>query len=250
MDIKICYRKEVDSTNDWARQMAEEGACSGTLALADTQTNGRGRRGHDWESPMGDNIYMSLILRPEIPGFKASQLTLVMGLSVSQGISAVLGLPVMMKWPNDLILSGKKICGILTEMSASRTKINYVIIGIGINVNNCVFSAELADTATSLKLASGHAVDKCEIMNAVFDAFEKNYNIFLKTEDLSGIQEEYNKVLVNRDREVRVLDPVNPYEGIARGINKIGELLVEKPDKTVEKVYAGEVSIRGVSSYI
>ena len=85
MDIKICYQREVSSTNDWAKQMAEEGARSGTLALADTQTGGKGRRGHSWDSPMEDNIYMSLILRPEIPGFKASQLTLVMGLSAAQG---------------------------------------------------------------------------------------------------------------------------------------------------------------------
>ena len=156
----------------------------------------------------------------------------------------------MIKWPNDLVIEGRKTGGILTEMSVSQTKIDYVIIGIGVNVNNSGFSGNLADTATSLKLAAGHMVDKHDVMDAVLTTFEKNYAIFLKTEDLSGLQSDYNSILANRDREVRVLDPVRPFEGIARGINAGGELLVEKPDKSMENVYAGEVSIRGGSSYI
>lgn len=250
MNMNICFRKEVDSTNDWAKQMAEEGAPEGTLALADSQVLGRGRRGRSWESPAGDNLYMSLILRPEIPPEKASGLTLVMGLSAAQGITDVLRVPVKIKWPNDLVIGEKKFCGILTEMSASRQGIRFVVIGIGINVNNSSFPGELQGKATSLKLEKGTVIDKEVILDAVMTAFVKNYKIFLKTQDLSGLVEEYNRILVNRNRPVRVLNPANPFEGVAQGINTSGELLVERADGSVTAVYAGEVSIRGASSYV
>lgn len=250
MKIDICFRKKVDSTNDWAKQMAGEGAPEGTLALADSQILGRGRRGRSWKSPAGDNLYMSLILRPEIPPEKASGLTLVMGLSAAQGITDVLELPVKIKWPNDLVIEEKKFCGILTEMNADRQKIRFVVVGIGINVNNSAFSGELQGRATSLKLEKGTVIDKDVILEAVMAAFEKNYKIFLKTQDLSGLVEEYNRILVNRSRPVRVLNPVNPFEGVAQGINTSGELLVERADGSVTAVYAGEVSVRGASSYV
>ncbi|WP_230398535.1 biotin--[acetyl-CoA-carboxylase] ligase [Novisyntrophococcus fermenticellae] len=250
MKIDICFRKEVDSTNDWAKQMAGEGAPEGTLALADSQILGRGRRGRSWKSPAGDNLYMSLILRPEIPPEKASGLTLVMGLSAAQGITDVLELPVKIKWPNDLVIEEKKFCGILTEMNADRQKIRFVVVGIGINVNNSAFSGELQGRATSLKLEKGTVIDKDVILEAVMAAFEKNYKIFLKTQDLSGLVEEYNRILVNRSRPVRVLNPVNAFEGVAQGINTSGELLVERADGSVTAVYAGEVSVRGASSYV
>lgn len=250
MNIEICFRKEVSSTNDWARQMAEEGAPEGTLALADAQTAGRGRRGRQWSSPDRENVYMSLILRPRIRPENAAQLTLVMGLSAAQGIREALDLPVQIKWPNDLVIEGKKICGILTEMSAGQEGIRFVIIGIGINVNNAGFPEELRERATSLKLEKGVDIEKKKIMDAVITAFLKNYDEFVKTEDLSGLVEEYNQILANKDRQVKVLDPKAPFEGVARGINTSGELLVERGNGKVTAVYAGEVSIRGIHSYI
>lgn len=250
MNIEFCFRKEVSSTNDWAKQMAEEGAPEGTLALADAQTAGRGRRGRQWSSPEGENIYMSLLIRPQIRPEHAAQLTLVMGLSAAQGIREALKLPVQIKWPNDLVIKGKKICGILTEMSAGQDGIRFVIIGIGINVNNTSFPEELRDRATSLKLEKGEVIDKNKILDAVITAFLRNYDKFIKTEDLSGLVEEYNQILANIDRQVKVLDPKNPFEGVARGINTSGELLVERGDGEVIAVYAGEVSIRGAHSYI
>lgn len=250
MNIEICFRKEVSSTNDWARQMAEEGAPEGTLALADAQTAGRGRRGRQWSSPDGENVYMSLILRPRIRPENAAQLTLVMGLSAAQGIREALELPVQIKWPNDLVIEGKKICGILTEMSAGQEGIRFVIIGIGINVNNAGFPEELRERATSLKLEKGVDIEKKKIMDVVITAFSRNYDEFVKTEDLSGLVEEYNQILANKDRQVKVLDPKAPFEGVARGINTSGELLVERDNGKVTAVYAGEVSIRGIHSYI
>lgn len=250
MNIEICFRREVSSTNDWAKQMAEEGAPEGTLALADGQTSGRGRRGRNWSSPDGENIYMSLVLRPDIPPDKASQLTLVMGLSAAQGITEALNLPVRIKWPNDLVINGRKICGILTEMSAGQYGIRFVVIGIGINVNNSSFPAELQEKATSLRMETGESIDKKLILDGVITAFSRNYKRFLLTEDLGGLVEEYNQILANRNRQVRVLDPKEPFEGVARGINTSGELLVERADGSITPVYAGEVSIRGLSSYI
>lgn len=250
MNIKICFQEEVDSTNLYAKRMAEEGAPEGTLALADAQTAGRGRRGRSWDSPKGESIYMSLLLRPKILPEHASQLTLVMGLSVAEGVADVLHLPVQIKWPNDVVVDGKKICGILTEMSADMDGIHYIVIGVGINVNNQKFPEELKSVATSLRIAAGKILDRQTVMRGVLDAFSRNYECFLETENLEGLVEAYNRILANRDHQVRVLDPKNPFEGIARGINEHGELLVERQDGEIIAVYAGEVSVRGLYSYV
>lgn len=250
MDIKICFRESVSSTNDWAKQMANAGAPEGTLALAETQESGRGRRGRGWSSPPGENLYMSLILRPDICPEHASRLTLVMGLSVAQAAERILGLPARIKWPNDVVLNGKKICGILTEMSASMEGVHFVVIGTGINVNSREFPPEIADKATSLARETGELQEREAVMDAVLSCFAENYRIFLETEDLSGLAEEYNRVLANRDRQVKVLDQQHPFEGTARGINRDGELLVERQDGQVTAVFAGEVSVRGLYSYV
>lgn len=250
MNIEICFQEEVDSTNLYAKRMAKEGAPEGTLALADAQTAGRGRRGRNWDSPKGESIYMSLLLRPKILPEYASQLTLVMGLSVAEGVADVLQLPVQIKWPNDVVVDGKKICGILTEMSADMDGIHYIVIGVGINVNNQEFPEELKTVATSLRMVTGEMQDRQIIMQGVLDAFSRNYERFLETENLGGLTEAYNRILANRDHQVRVLDPKNPFEGIARGINEYGELLVERQDGEIIAVYAGEVSVRGLYSYV
>lgn len=250
MNIKICFQEEVDSTNHYAKQMAEEGAPEGTLALADAQTAGRGRRGRGWTSPKGESVYMSLVLRPKIRPEHASMLTLVMGLSTAQGIGKLLNLPVKIKWPNDVVVNGKKICGILTEMSADMEGIRHVVIGVGINVNNQQFPEELKDKATSLRIETGRILNREEIRDCVLEAFSRNYEKFAETENLQEMLNEYNEVLANRDRQVQVLDPKEPFEGVARGINGQGELLVEKEDGSVIPVYAGEVSVRGMYSYV
>ena len=244
------FAEGTGSTNTWAKQLAEEGAPHGTLVVADEQTSGRGRRGRSWKSPRGSNVYMTLLLRPELEPSRASMLTIVMGLSVAQGLKALLELPVEIKWPNDAVLNGHKLCGILTEMSAQVDYINYVVVGTGINVNFTEFPEELKDIATSLMVETGRTVNRAEVIAAVLRAFERNYEIFIRTGDLTGLQGEYSQILANRNREVRVLDPKEPYEGVALGINAQGELLVRREDKTVTEVYAGEVSVRGLYSYV
>lgn len=240
----------MDSTNTWGKRLAEEGAPHGTLVVADEQTQGRGRRGRSWQSPKGTNISMTLILRPDLEPARASMLTIVMGLSVAQGLKELLKLPVQIKWPNDAVLNGHKLCGILTEMSAQIDYINYVVVGTGINVNLPEVPEELKDIATSLLIETGHRVNRAEVIGAVLRAFARNYESFLAAGDLTGLLNAYNEILANRDRQVRVLDPKEPYEGVALGINARGELLVKKADGSISEVYAGEVSVRGLYSYI
>ena len=159
----VYYSHEVDSTNTWAKRLAEEGAPNGTLTTAETQTAGKGRRGRVWKSPEGTSVSMSLLLYPDLEPAKAPMLTIVMGLAVVQGVQRALGVDTRIKWPNDAVLNGKKLCGILTEMSAQIDYINYVVIGTGINVNQTEFPEEIAEIATSLAIEMGHPVNRAKI---------------------------------------------------------------------------------------
>ena len=177
-------------------------------------------------------------------------LTLVMALAVCDGIAGVTGQETGIKWPNDVVLHQKKICGILTEMSAEPDYINHVIIGVGINVNQTEFPEEIAKTATSFCIEMGQTVQRASVIAAVMSYFEMYYEKFIQAGDLSAILEEYNDRLVNRNAQVRVLDPKGEFSGTALGINKSGELLVKKEDGSVAEVYAGEVSVRGIYGYV
>lgn len=246
----VVYYEETDSTNVRVRQLAKEGAAHGTLVVADRQNDGKGRRGRNWDSPAGKNIYMTLLLRPEMEAAAAPMLTLVMAFSAAEAIEEKEGLQAKIKWPNDLVIGTKKICGILTEMSADRNGVNYVMIGVGINTNIAAFREELRDKATSLSLEKGGTVDRAELIAGIIGKFEKNYEQFLHAKDLSFMQERYNEMLVNRNREVRVLEPGDEYNAYALGINETGELLVKKENGEEEAVFAGEVSVRGIYGYV
>ncbi len=249
---KIYHYDKTGSTNIDAKRLAEEGAPHGTTVVAEQQNQGRGRRGREWESPAGTAVYMSIALKPDFAPDKASMLTLVMALSVAEAITELTGLEAVIKWPNDIVVNKKKVCGILTEMSAELDYIHYVVIGVGINANNSLseFTEELRKTATSLKIESGKSVSRAAMVERVLFYFEKNYDIFVRKLDLSELQEAYQKHLINLNADVKVLDPKGEYNGIARGINTTGELLVEKEDGTIEAVYAGEVSVRGLYGYV
>ncbi len=240
---------ETDSTNDQAKKMAEEGAEHGLLIVSDCQTAGKGRRGRSWESKSGEGIFMTLLLKPDIAPGNASMLTLVMALAVRTGIAKVTGIDTQIKWPNDIVCDGKKVCGILTEMSAQIDYINYIVVGVGINVTNKEFQEEVARTATSLYQISGMLPGRAKLIAAIMEEFERYYDIYMRTQDLSDLVNEYNAHLVNCGRSVRVLDPKQEYTGIAKGINREGELLVETEDE-VKHVYSGEVSVRGVYGYV
>lgn len=244
----VHFAREIDSTNLWIKRLAKEGAPEGTLALAEFQSAGRGRLGRSWEVPEGTSVMMSILLRPKFEPQYAPTLTLVMGMAVAKAVKN-LGFDVSIKWPNDVVVSHKKICGILTEMGVRDGKIDYAVIGVGINVNIREFPEEMADKATSLYLESGKEFDRSQIPGLVMEAFEEYYEKFAATCDLSGLKEEYESILANYNQPVRVLAK-EPYEGVARGITDGGELLVEKTDGTIVAVSAGEVSVRGLYSYV
>lgn len=244
------YAEEVDSTNNLAKKLAEEGAPQGTLVVADSQTAGKGRRGKTWCTPKASIIAMSLVLRPDIRPEVASMVTLIMGLSVAKAIEELYPVKTGIKWPNDVVVNGKKICGILTEMSAEMTGIHYLVIGTGINTNVEAFPPELEKVATSLLLELGERVNRAELLVACMRYFEDYYEKFIETGDLSLLKEQYESLLLNLGNQVKVLEPGHEYTGVSLGINEKGELLVKKEDGTVEAVYAGEVSVRGVYGYV
>ena len=247
---EIAYFDEIDSTNIKAKELAEQGYPNGTLVVADQQVSGRGRRGRSWESPSGTGIFMTLMLKPEINPNSASMLTLVAALAVAKAIKDVTGLDAQIKWPNDIVINGKKICGILTEMSAQFDYINHIVIGIGINVHNEVFSDEIAHMASSLLLESqGKKFRRAEIIEKILEYFEEYYEIYLETEDLTALTGEYNKILVNMNKPVRVLDPKDEFEGKAMGITAKGELIVDTWESR-KLVSSGEVSVRGIYGYV
>lgn len=242
------YAEEIDSTNLWAWRLSGEGAPHGTLCAADFQSAGRGSRGRRWEEEPGQSVMMSLLLKPSFAPERASMLTLVMGMAVAKAVLSF-GLSASIKWPNDVVVSKKKICGILTEMRLDGEKIRDVVIGVGINVNAKSYPPELADKATSFLLEAGHSFPREDVLARVIGFFEELYARFERTADLSLLREEYESLLANKGSEVRVLaEPA--FEGVALGIDERGRLLVKRSDGTVEKVGAGEVSVRGLYSYV
>lgn len=245
----IYYYDVTDSTNLRANRLAEEGAPHGTLVVADAQEAGRGRRGRAWDSVGGISIYMTLLLKPDIDSDNASMLTLVAAMAVSEGIRRVTGLDAKIKWPNDIVVNGKKVCGILTEMSAQMDYVNHIVIGIGINVHNESFPEEIASTATSLLIESGKRWNRAELIEAVWEAFEDYYEVYLATQDLKGLRNGYDALLVNKGQRVRVLDPKEPFEGVAQGVTDRGELIVDTWESR-KLVSSGEVSVRGIYGYV
>ncbi len=245
------YFAVTGSTNEDCSRYMREGAGHGTLVVAEEQLEGKGRRGRSWSSPAGKSIYMTLGLRPQVPPQTAPMLTLVMALAVCKAMETVTGMSdIMIKWPNDIVRNGKKLCGILTEMRLDNGNIESVVIGVGINVNSTEFDRSIQQTATSLHMECGREINRSELLNIVLINFEKYYNKFLEKRDMSTMMGEYVEKMVNKDREVCVLDPQGEYKALALGINEQGELLVRKNDGTQVSVYAGEVSVRGIYGYV
>ncbi len=245
----ICF-DEIDSTNEEVKRRAETGAGEGLLITAERQSRGKGRRGRSWDSLSGENIAMSFLLRPDFSPDIAPRLTLVMAMAAASGIGEITELPVQIKWPNDIVLRGKKITGILTEMTADKGLIREVVVGTGINVNTQAFPDELREKATSLYLESGTKWERTDLIASILLYFEKYYEIFQKTGTFIALKDDYNRICVNAGKQVCVLDPKGSYEALAEGINDNGELLVRKADGTSCGIYSGEVSVRGVYGYV
>lgn len=243
----LCF-ESLGSSNDYGKALAKEQSVHGTLIVADTQTAGKGRRGRVWQSPKGSSISMSLCLEPKLRTDCVSGLTLVTAVAVAEAVRSVTGCETKIKWPNDVVLNGKKICGILTEMIFKESGYA-VIIGIGMNVNIDSFPEELKNTATSLKLETGKEISREALIAQVMNCFEPLFEQYEQTSDLTLLRAQYESMLANKGREVRVLDPKEPFTGVAKGITASGNLVVVCEDGKEREVSSGEVSVRGLYSY-
>lgn len=247
---KVHCFSSVDSTNEAAKRADAGEAADGALFVADRQTAGRGRRGRSWSSPEGKDIFCSILLRPELPAEDASMLTLVTALAAAAALEQRGGEPCQIKWPNDVILHGKKLCGILTEMGIEMEEISYVVIGVGFNLNREAFPEEIADMASSLYRETGRRVVRAEFLGDFIREFLDRYRIFLRERSLVPFVEEYESRLVNIGREVRLICRGQEVIRRAEGINARGELVVRDALGQKETVCGGEVSVRGLYGYV
>lgn len=246
---EIIYFPETDSTNIQAKRLGETDHKNGTAVVTKMQTAGRGRRGKSWISPEG-NIYFSILLYPDVRVDRASMITLIAAMAVAKAIREIEGLETMIKWPNDVVADGKKLCGILTESSTDLEYIQYVVVGIGINCNQEEFDKEIRDMATSISLQTGIEVNRSRLLAKVFDCFEDYYETFMKTEDLTELSGEYNEMLINRGCEIKVIEKGQERILKALGINEMGALIVADSDGRTENIISGEVSVRGLYGYV
>ena len=245
----IHYYEEIDSTNQMAKALAREGAGEGTVVIADKQNSGKGRLGKVWDSPSGTGIWMSIILRPQIMPGQAAQLTLLAGLSMCEAITRVTGLEAKIKWPNDIVINGKKVCGILTEMSAELDRINYIIPGIGVNVNTESFPDELAH-ATSLSLQGGRTYMRKYIVKEFLQLFEKDYMRYKDEKSIGAFLERYRTNCITLHNQVKIITTDGEYIAYTKDIATDGALVVIDETGKESHVFSGEVSVRGIYGYI
>lgn len=239
---KCAYFEEIDSTNNEAKRIASQGCEDKFLVACGRQLQGKGRLGRSWNDK-GENACFSFIFKPDIPPFEAPKLTLVAGLAVADALESLTGLEFAVKWPNDTVINGKKISGILTEMSAEMDKINYVIVGIGINVNTIEFDGELKDKATSLALCLGHSMKRSDVIRACADYMFRYYDRFCKY-GFSVFIQDYNSKCINVGKTVKAIYKNSDRTGIAKGINEDGALIIQDSDGNLFEVNSGEVSLR------
>src|SRR5215471_15715400 len=239
---RIYHFFKVDSTNRVALELGHAGEPEGAVVLAEEQTAGRGRAGHTWHSERAAGIYVTLLLRPKLAPVQAPLLTMMAGLSVHAAVEAVTGLVVDLKWPNDLMIRGKKAGGILTEMHADPGAIRFVVVGIGLNVNQERFPGELANVATSLRQETGKTQSRMELLVRLLREFESDYNRFVR-EGVAGVVKRF-EVLSSyaHGKRVRITNGTESFLGTTAGLGPEGLLQVERDDGRVVTVIAGDVA--------
>jgi BirA family transcriptional regulator, biotin operon repressor / biotin---[acetyl-CoA-carboxylase] ligase len=234
---------QVSSTNDVALRLAHQGAGDGTLVLAEEQTQGRGRLGRSWLSEKNAGIYASLILRPRMKPREAAVLSLAAAVAVSEGIENACGLVPDIKWPNDLLLNGRKVCGILTEMSAEPDEIIYVVAGIGINVNHRNFSEPLRGQATSLFLEGNQRYSRVEILCRVLESFESIYQELQAGAQATVIERWTQRSSYASGKRIRVDLGGRELCGVTAGLSESGTLLVKLENCQIEEIVSGDVVV-------
>ncbi|MBQ2956921.1 MAG: biotin--[Clostridia bacterium] len=244
----IEYHPVIDSTNRRARTLGEEGAAHGTLVIADLQTAGRGRMSRTWESGSGDSVLMSLLLRPEsLRPTDATGIVLISAIAVAAACEKM-SAQVSIKWPNDLISNGKKLCGMLLDMKMGPEFVEYAIIGIGVNVKTHPQSEEIPH-ATCLQDACGKEVLRQEVVSHFLNHFEALYALW-RTKGIDAVLPLYREYSITLGRRVRVIGLNETFEALAIDVLADGGLIVETDDGIRKTVYAGDVSVRGVMDYV
>ncbi|KAF0220076.1 MAG: BirA family transcriptional regulator biotin operon repressor / biotin-acetyl-CoA-carboxylase [Geobacteraceae bacterium] len=239
----ICFR-ETDSTNEVAFRLAEEGVEEGTVVIAEKQRRGKGRLGRRWESPAGVNLYCSVVLRPPILPMQAAQLTFLSTVAVARAVAETAALRPFIKWPNDVLINGMKVAGLLNEMSAETEKVNFVVLGIGVNINmqRTQFPDDLRHPATSLALEAGKDVSRLYFTRNLLKTLDELYDSYL-ARGYAPVREEWLARCDICGRKVKVSFQESGITGVAVGIDDYGALLLQLPDGRVEKVLAGDVTI-------
>jgi BirA family transcriptional regulator, biotin operon repressor / biotin---[acetyl-CoA-carboxylase] ligase len=231
------------STNDLAREMAVAGACEGTAILAREQTKGRGRQGRSWSSPAGEGLYFSVVIRPEIKPAQSPVITLAAAVAVAETLSVDFDVAADIKWPNDVQARGRKICGILVEAAIEGQILQYAVIGIGVNVAQREFSAELKQSATSLFLETGRAIAPDEFLKPLLDRLDYWYQrAVLHPEEIIARWEELSTYALGC--RVRIETAGDAFEGVTEGLARNGALKVRLEDGAVREVLSGEVRLR------
>jgi BirA family biotin operon repressor/biotin-[acetyl-CoA-carboxylase] ligase len=239
----ILYFKSCPSTNDAARELGHRAAPEGSLAIAEGQTRGRGRLGRGWVSPAGRGIYVSVLLRPPIAPDEAFQLTLLSAVAAARAVTSA-GVEAKIKWPNDVLVGGRKVAGILTEIEAEADRVNQAVIGIGINVNTTasMFPHALKDQATSLRIETGRRHSRLAVLQALLVALESCYDL-LKAGRFEEVLEEWRALDITRGSRVRAVLLEGEVCGRATGIDKEGALLIAQAGGEERRITAGDIHI-------
>jgi len=248
---KFIYFNSIDSTNNAAKKIADDENSHGTVLISEEQTNGKGRLGRHWISPKYKGIWMSIILKPNLDPIDASKITQIAAAAVTLSLLEM-NIKASIKWPNDIILNHKKVCGILTEMNAELTNIHHVIVGIGINVNADKedFPDDLKNIATSLKIESNNKINRQILTAKILNNFEILYDKFINNNDIESslkICREYSAILGS---EIIIINKGKKVSAKALDIDEEGKLIVKYSNGNIEKIISGEISIRGKESYI
>jgi BirA family biotin operon repressor/biotin-[acetyl-CoA-carboxylase] ligase len=239
---RVLHFFKTDSTNRVAMELGYAAEPEGTVVLAESQTDGRGRSGRSWHSERGTGLYFTVLLRPRLSPAQAPLLTMLAGISAQAAVQAQTGLVPELKWPNDLLLNGKKLGGILTEMHAEPNLVRFVIVGIGLNVNQEKFPAELSSIATSIRMESGRLTYRLELLARLLAQFESDYNRFLQ-EGPGFVVDRFQSVTsFAQGRRVRVDTGTETYLGTTEGLSPEGLLLVSRDNGPLVTVIAGDVT--------
>jgi BirA family transcriptional regulator, biotin operon repressor / biotin---[acetyl-CoA-carboxylase] ligase len=243
---RIDYFPEIDSTNVHARTIADDGAPEGTLVVAEAQLRGKGRRGTTWHSPAGQGIYATVVLRPRVPPSAAPQLVLMTAVAAAEALLTHADVPLTVKWPNDILAGGKKIAGILADMRLDRDRIDYIIIGLGLNVNTPAegLPPEIEGIATSLCAVTGRIFSRAELLRTYLEKLERYYGLFQQGR-FEPIRTRWLDLARIIGKRVTIAGVGQTYDGEVVDVDRDGFLILKSPDGSIQRILAGDVSLVG-----